>query len=332
MRVLITGGAGSLGQALVKHCLSLPSVERVVVYSRDEWKHAQLAAQYTDPRLRCFLGDVRDSRRLTQALYDIDTVIHAAALKRVDAVAYNPDEVVKTNVLGTMNVIHAAVQADTEKVLVISSDKAVNPTNIYGASKMMTEWLAVAANSYAYPQGTAVSCVRYGNVLGSRGSVLDLWKQAIAAGQSLTVTSDVATRFWMTMDTAVAFVWRALAMMEGGEIFIPPMSAAPVIDLATAFSWVTTSAAHGTYWWGHSVPTIAVTKLRPGGEKLHESLINAEESTRTIYAGWAYIIAPSLMPWRDEAMFIGTRVSPGWEYRSDTAPRLTTLELQTMLT
>ena len=323
MRVLITGGAGSLGQALVKHCLSLPSVERVVVYSRDEWKHAQLAAQYTDPRLRCFLGDVRDSRRLTQALYDIDTVIHAAALKRVDAVAYNPDEVVKTNVLGTMNVIHAAVQADTEKVLVISSDKAVNPTNIYGASKMMAEWLAVAANSYAYPQGTAVSCVRYGNVLGSRGSVLDLWKQAMTTGQPLTVTSDVATRFWMTMDTAVAFMWRALATMEGGEIFIPPMSAAPVIDLATAY-------AH-TLWHEALIPPIMITKLRPGGEKLHESLINAEESTRTISAGWAYTIAPSLMPWRDEAMFLGTRVAPGWEYRSDTAPQLTIPELQAML-
>ena len=315
MNILITGGTGSLGQALV-HRLLEGGHQRVVVYSRDEWKQAQLAAQYpTAKALRCFLGDVRDQARLDQALYGIDTVIHAAALKRVDAIAYDPGEAIRTNALGSLHVIDAAIAAGVSRVVCISSDKAVAPTNFYGQTKALMEGYAVAANALGQPRGTAISVVRYGNVLGSRGSVVHLWRALVAAGQPLGITDARMTRFWITMSQAVELVCTALLRMQGGEIFVPKLSAARMIDVAEAMF--------------PGYPTV-VTGLRAGGEKLAESLLTPEEVTRTRVVKNLYLVIPALQGWGQVA-WEGKPLDPAFRYTSETVYRLSVGEIQTML-
>ena len=280
MNVLITGGTGSLGHALARHFLSVPG-GKVAIFSRDELKQSQMARLMPDPRMRFMLGDVRDLSRLEVALDGYDAVVHAAALKRVDAVADSPSEVFRTNLDGTRNVLAAARERRVPRVLLISSDKACYPTNAYGVSKAAAEAETVAWNRYSMPRGVRCSVLRYGNVLGSRGSVIHAWR----AGER-GVTHPDMTRFIITMPQACQAVSWALANMEGGEIFVPYLAAARILDLLEA---VTGSREH------------VVTGMRPGGEKLHETLITSEEAARavdTLCGAWA--IRPYLHQWRPE--------------------------------
>lgn len=314
MKVCVTGGTGSLGTALVRRFLA-EGAARVVVLSRDEMKQAAMMEAIDHPNLRCFLGDVRDRNRLVDGFYGCDTIVHAAALKRVDAGAYNPQEIRKTNIQGSANVLSAALEAGIGRVLMISSDKACMPTNVYGASKAMMEHEAVAFNALSVPRGTRVSVARYGNVLGSRGSVVHTWRTAARQGKALQLTSGQMTRFWLTLDDAAGVVLDALHRMEGGEIFVPILPAMAMIDLVQAI-------APGA--------DLKIVGLRPGGEKLHEMLVNDEESQRLTAAGnlmWA--IVPHLHPWREK----------GWPpllkapeaYTSEAAPRLGVEEMKKML-
>ena len=306
MNLLITGGTGSLGQALTRRHLSDSRLRKLIVFSRDEWKQAEMAEQFPDSRLRFFLGDVRDPHRLKRAMYDVSHVIHAAALKRVDAVSYNPSEVVQTNVLGTMNVIDAAISEAVAKVIVVSSDKAVSPTNIYGASKFMAEQYAVDANAYGRPQGTVISCVRYGNVLGSRGSVVHVFKK-MAQNGGIKLTDPRCTRFLITFSQAVDLIGRAFASMRGGEIFVPRLPTIGIYDLARVMS-----PPYGEF------PT---SGLRPGGEKLHEVLLNDEEISRTVQVNGEFVVNGT-----------GVSLPADFHYSSDTNPwRLTRDEIAELL-
>jgi len=305
MRVLITGGAGFLGRALVRRCLK-DGAERVVVYSRSESRQAEFqAALGPHPNIRFFLGDVRDRERLTEALYSCHAVVHAAALKRVDAMAYNPEEVRKTNIEGSANVIAAAVAAGVEGVLMVSSDKAVEPTNVYGVSKAQMEAEAITSNAMAWPRGTRIACTRWGNVLGSTGSVVNVWRQAIAERRPLRITTPRATRFWLTVEDAVDVVLAALAHMQGGEIFVPRLDAMRLDALADALA-------------GPRYPR-EVVGARPGGEKTHEVLWNADESQRVVAVDHGlYAIKPALCSWRgDDPWGVPIAVDP--LYRSDRA-------------
>lgn len=318
MKVLITGGTGSLGSALVRRLLK-DEAERIVVYSRDEWKQAQFAQDLgrgsaSDPVLRFFLGDVRDLHRLEQAMHGCDTVIHTAALKRVDAVAYNPSEVRKTNIEGSANVTLAATWAGVAKVLMISSDKACMPTNVYGVSKAQMEHEAVAGNALTIPRGTRVSVVRYGNVLGSRGSVIHTWRAQAAQGLPLTLTHGEMTRFWIMMPQAVEFVLSSLQRMQGGEIFVPKLPAAWMLDLARAFA---------------PEALLHIAEPRPGGEKIHEMLLTEEETARTLDLGDCYLVVPPLHPWTPRE-WQGTPVG-SLRYTSDNAPCLSVEELRELL-
>lgn len=315
MKVCVTGGTGSLGTALVRRLLD-EGHERVVVLSRDEQKQAQMAEAIDHPNVRFFLGDVRDRNRLDEAFHGCDTVVHAAALKRVDSVAYNPQEVRKTNIQGSANVLSAALGTGVKRVLMISSDKACQPTNIYGITKAAMEHEAVAFNAISVPRGMRVACTRYGNVMGSRGSVIHTWRQQARRGQPLTLTSTQMTRFWLTLDDAAGIIMRALNRMEGGEIFVPILGAIALVDLAQAIA---------------PKADINITGLRPGGEKLHETLVTDEEKTRLAASGeydmWA--ITPHLHPWRAKG-WQQLLAEPGG-YTSETAPRLTVDDMTKML-
>ena len=263
-----------------------------------------------DDKLRFFLGDVRDEPRLAQAFWGCGTVIHTAALKRVDKVAYDPEEATKTNVIGSANVIRAAVKAGVVRVLMISSDKAVNPSNFYGVTKQMMEQEAIAANAWTYPQGTRVSCTRWGNVAGSRGSVIHVFQRAIAQGKPIPITDPRCTRFWLTLGDAVGYVQEALRMMQGGEIFVPAgLPSARVVDVAEALAP------------GH--PQMLVG-LRPGGEKVHEVLATESEVRRSVYVGnhTFVLIPPTTCSWGWSPVWVnnGPHYPQLHEYASDTTP------------
>ena len=295
---LITGGTGSLGHALTRRLLADPAVTRVAIYSRDEFKQHQMAQAFgaeADPaggRLRFFIGDVRDLQRLGLAFRGVDVVVHAAALKRVDALAYNPSEVVRTNVDGTWNVALAATLESVPRVVFISSDKACAPTNIYGASKYLAERLIVGANTYGVPRGTSCTAVRYGNVAGSRGSVIHLWRRAVREGRPLVLTDARMSRFWLSLDEAVTLVLEAADPVQtaAGEVVVPVLPSIWLRHLATAIA-------------GSDYP-IDVRARRPGGEKLHESLLAEPEIPVTVRRGARYIVRPEPHPWVDGA---GTR-------------------------
>ena len=321
MRVLITGGTGSLGHALVKAFLQ-ETDWRLVVFSRDELKQAHMRERFTDPRLDFRLGDVRDLARLNLALYGVDAVVHAAALKRVDAVAGDPVEVFKTNVYGTFNVLQAALTNKVVRTLVISSDKACYATNAYGASKFAAESLTVSFNQYAYPQGCRASVLRYGNVLGSRGSVVHIWRRQLAEGQkSFTLTHRDMTRFIIPMPVAAGLVLAAVEDMCGGEVFVPRIPAATMRDLLSAVVRETPDWAGVNY-----------TGLRPGGEKMHETLLTGEESTRSYDIGPSMtLIAPHQHPWNERPEWEEFPLTRDGERRSDTAPKLSVEELRELL-
>jgi UDP-N-acetylglucosamine 4,6-dehydratase/5-epimerase len=261
--VLVTGGTGSFGKAFVEKALA-SKARKVIVFSRDEQKHYQLERQLTDKRVRFFVGDIRDRDRLQTALRDVDVVVHAAAMKHVPICEYNPIEAVQTNVNGARNLIEAAMANGVERVIGLSTDKAVSPANLYGATKLCMEKLLIAANAYAGDRRTRFSVVRYGNVMGSAGSVIPLFRNQMKKGH-LTITDARMTRFWIEMSEAVALVLRGLELMQGGEIFIPKLPTTDIETLAEA-------VAPGT--------PRTVVGIRPG-EKLHETLISAEEARRT---------------------------------------------------
>lgn len=304
MRVLVTGGTGSLGQALTERLLR-DGAERIVIFSRDEAKQQEMCDRLGDPpQLRFRLGDVRDVVRLNEVMWpgQLDAVVHAAALKRVDRVSYDPDEVMKTNFDGTRNVLKAAIAAHVPKVLVVSSDKAVAPANVYGVSKLAAETAAVSYNVYGSPGGTRSGVVRYGNVWGSRGSVVLAWRKAVAEGRPITVTDPQMTRFIITLPQAVEFVLASLARLRGGEVFVPRLPSMRLGDLADAAS----------------NDRIAVG-LRPGGEKMHERLIADEEMARVRWCGDRYVITPTHEHWRSDpwpgepvARFVCTSDANDW--------------------
>jgi UDP-N-acetylglucosamine 4,6-dehydratase len=290
-----------------------------VCLSRDELKQAQVieALGYPD-NIRPAIGDIRDVDRLMVAFKGADVVIHAAALKRVDAVASHADETVKTNIIGTMNVCRAAMERGVGRVLFVSSDKAVLPTNSYGASKQMAEWVATGFNTYAVPQGTRISTIRYGNVLGSRGSVVHVWRKAMREGRPLPLTSRDATRFVITMDHALECIGEALEYMQGGEIFVPRLPWCYVEDIGRALA-------------GSNVEFQTVG-LRPGGEKIHEQLLSDDERHRCSASPWSYVVLPHTRTWgweRDwlptESMTIPEYVSGGQRIPRSTVGHLAPL-------
>ena len=278
--VLVTGGTGSFGSRFVERMVSAYHPRRLVVFSRDELKQSQLAARVQDPSLRFFIGDVRDRDRLQRAMHGIDVVIHAAALKQVPACEYNPFEAVKTNVLGANNVIEAAIDQGVERVVALSTDKAVNPVNVYGATKLCAEKMFVQGNSYAGGLKTRMAVVRYGNVVGSRGSVIPLFLDQRDGGE-LTITDERMTRFWLTLDEGVDFVVRAVERMQGGEIFVPKIPSMRVIDLARAIA---------------PDASLKVVGVRPG-EKLHEVLLSSDESRHSVDVDGMYVVQPVYAGW-----------------------------------
>ena len=306
--ILITGATGTFGRAFLRRLQRDQLCERAVCYSRDEVKQAALRDEF-DGWPRLFLGDVRDPVRLSMALRGVEVVVHAAALKRVDAGAYSPSEMVATNVQGTINVVNAAIQCSVSSVVIISSDKACSPTNIYGKTKSLAEDYAVHANSYGYPTGTRIAVVRYGNVLASRGSVVGIWRDQIARGIPMTVTDFRMTRFVMTIERAVDLVLYALRELRGGEVFVPLLPSARIADLALAVAPVVPQ----------DMPTypIRACGIRPGGEKLAERLLNEEEPGRTRFYDQHYIVAPSYHDWALAPAWPGLLVSPRLQYLSD---------------
>ena len=300
--ILITGGTGSLGKALVEELLENSKVRRIAIFSRDELKQHNFRNEVgDDSRLRWFIGDIRDVDRLKRALHNVDYVIHAAALKQVDTGEYNPMEFIKTNVLGSQNVIDASIETGVKKVVALSTDKASSPINLYGATKLTADKLFVAANNYSHSYGTTFSVVRYGNVMGSRGSVIPFWKRLADEGRPLPITDLRMTRFWISIDQAVRFVLDSLEMMSGGELYVPRIPSMRISDLAMA---VAPNA------------NLEEVGMRPG-EKLHEEMISADDSRRTIILNDRFVVTPVVAEWGYTPP-IGESMPEGKAYQSDT--------------
>jgi UDP-N-acetylglucosamine 4,6-dehydratase/5-epimerase len=315
--ILITGGTGFFGRQAVKTLLTRYQPRRLVVYSRDEFKQYEMAREFDASCMRYFIGDVRDRDRLVLAMFDIQIVIHAAALKHVDIAEYNPMECVKTNIHGTENVINAALENEVERVIALSTDKAVNPINLYGATKLAADKLIVAANNFAGRHRTRFSVARYGNVVGSRGSVVPLFRKLIAGGAaSLPITDPRMTRFWITPEEGVNFVLRSFTRMHGGEIFVPKIPSIRIVDLATAMA-----------------PQLPqnITGIRPG-EKLHEVLCPSDDAHLTLEFSDHYVVRPTIMfnsPedfTRNAEEETGVPVKPGFEYHSGKNERFLTVD------
>ncbi|NVJ97564.1 MAG: UDP-N-acetylglucosamine 4,6-dehydratase (inverting) [Alphaproteobacteria bacterium] len=305
--VLITGGTGSFGRTLLKHLLKVHEPRRVILFARGEFNHFQVQHSLTPEeqrKVRFFIGDVRDRERLIMAMRDVEVVIHAAAQKQVPLAEYNPFECIKTNVIGAENVVQASIRAGVKHVLALSTDKAVNPINLYGASKLASDKIFVAANSLASRTETRFSVVRYGNVLGSKGSVIPFFRELMRNGaKALPVTDERMTRFWITLEDAVAFTLSCLPKMRGGEIFVPKIPSMRITDLITALA-----------------PDLEqeIVGIRPG-EKLHEIMITEHNARSTVDLGDRYIIEPEWSFWGRESLAdTGHPTMPeGFEYVSD---------------
>ena len=304
--VMITGGTGSFGKKFTRIMLDEYQPLKVIIFSRDELKqHEMRMAGFDHPDLRYFIGDVRDVGRLRRAMHGVDIVVHAAALKQVPACEYNPMEAIKTNILGSSNVIEAALDAGVEKVMALSTDKAVNPINLYGTTKLAAEKLFVQSNAYAAGTSTRFSCVRYGNVVGSRGSVIPVFVQQRKNGK-LTVTDERMTRFWLTLEQGVHFVIRCISQMWGGEVFVPKIPSTRIIDLAKAIA---------------PQAELKVVGIRPG-EKLHEVLISDDEARSTVEVEDMYVVQPTGTLWFGrEWEEVGTPLPDGFRFASDTNPQ-----------
>lgn len=277
--ILITGGTGSFGKKYTEILLSSYKPNKIIIYSRDELKQFEMQQQFNAPCMRYFIGDVRDSERLKEAMMGVDYVIHAAALKQVPAAEYNPMECIKTNINGAENVIKAALANNVKKVIALSTDKAANPINLYGATKLASDKLFVAANNMAGTRQTRFSVVRYGNVVGSRGSVVPFFKKLIAEGATeLPITDEQMTRFWITLEDGVKFVLKNFERMYGGEIFVPKIPSMKIVDLAKAMA--------------PELP-MKIIGIRPG-EKLHETMCPADDSHLTLEFGDHYVIQPTI--------------------------------------
>jgi len=304
--VLVTGGTGSFGKKFIRVMLDEYHPAKLIIFSRDELKqHEMRVGGYDHPSLRYFIGDVRDVDRLRRAMHGVDIVIHAAALKQVPACEYNPMEAIKTNILGSSNVVEAALDMGVQKVMALSTDKAVNPVNLYGTTKLAAEKLFVQSNAYAAGTSTRFSCVRYGNVVGSRGSVVPIFLQQRRNGK-LTITDDRMTRFWLTLEQGVRFVIRCTEQMLGGEVFVPKIPSMKIIDLAHAL-------APGA--------EVEIIGIRPG-EKLHEVLIHEDEARSAVELEDMFVVQPSTALWFGyEWQQRGTSLPDGYRYASNTNPQ-----------
>jgi len=300
--ILVTGATGSFGKAFLNYALTQLDPQRIVVFSRDELKQYEVRQMFgDDPRLRFFLGDIRDKARLERAMHNIDYVVHAAALKQVDTAEYNPSEFVETNINGSQNVIDAAIDKGVKKVVALSTDKASSPINLYGATKLVADKLFIAGNHYAATHPTRLAVVRYGNVMGSRGSVVPLFRKLAAEGKSLPITDKRMTRFWITLPQAVRFVVDSFDSMQGGELFVPRIPSMRILDLIEAVA--------------PNSPTHEMG-VRPG-EKLHEEMIAADDSRRTLRFPDRYVVQPVVASWGYETPAGGEEVADGFNYRSD---------------
>ncbi|QKJ67903.1 UDP-N-acetylglucosamine 4,6-dehydratase (inverting) [Deefgea piscis] len=315
--ILITGGTGSFGKQFIRTLLTNYRPARVVVFSRDELKQFEMQQELNAPCMRYFLGDVRDAERLKQAMRGVDFVIHAAALKQVPAAEYNPTECIRTNVNGAENVINAAIENGVQKVIALSTDKASSPVNLYGATKLLSDKLFVAANNVTGNHPTRFSVVRYGNVVGSRGSVVPFFRKLIAEGaKELPVTDVLMTRFWITLDQGVDFVFKGFERMYGGELFVPKIPSVRIVDLVSAMA-----------------PNLrnSIIGIRPG-EKLHEMMISRDDSLHTIEFDDHYVITPSIQfivqgDYLKNGMGeVGQPAIHGFKYTSDTNASFLTIE------
>ena len=316
--VLITGGTGSCGKMYTQTVLERYSPRKIIIYSRDELKQFEMQQTYNQDCMRYFIGDVRDAERLRQAMTGVDYVIHAAALKQVPAAEYNPTECIKTNIHGAENVIEAAIANDVKKVIALSTDKAASPINLYGATKLASDKLFVAANNIVGRKQTRFACVRYGNVVGSRGSVVPFFKELVAQGaEELPITHESMTRFWITLQQGVDFVLRNFDRMHGGEIFVPRIPSVGIMDVAEAYA-----------------PGIMtrIVGIRPG-EKLHEVMCPADDSHLTIEFEDHYVICPSIKFYDKDIDFrtdglgeAGQPVEQGYEYNSGNNPHFLSVE------
>ncbi len=300
--ILITGGTGSFGKKFTRLALEEKQPRKIIIFSRDELKQHEMRVHgYDHPSLRYFIGDVRDRERLVRAMHGVDIVVHAAALKQVPTCEYNPMEAIKTNIMGTANVVEAALDAGVKKMMMISTDKAVNPVNLYGATKLAAEKLTIQSNAYAAGTATRYSCVRYGNVVGSRGSVVPLFLKQRASG-TVTITDERMTRFWLSLEQGVRFVMSCIEQMEGGEVFVPKIPSTKVVDLASAIA---------------PQAKLNIIGIRPG-EKLHEVLISQDEARHTLELDKMYVIQPAEAiwfgySWQDK----GKALSDGYSYSSN---------------
>ena len=309
--ILITGGTGSFGRQYVRTILERYTPKKVIVYSRDELKQFEMHEEFHHPCMRYFLGDVRDRDRLVQAMNGVDCVIHAAALKQVPAAEYNPTECIKTNVYGAENVIHAALANEVDRVIALSTDKAANPVNLYGATKLAADKLFVAANNLVGRRRTRFAAVRYGNVVGSRGSVVPFFRKRLLDGcDHLPITDPRMTRFWITLQQGVDFVFRNFERMQGGEIFVPKIPSVRIVDLAAAM------APHMPH---------KIVGIRPG-EKIHETMCPADDSHLTLEFADHYVITPTVQFSQHVDFSLnrvgeeGRPVATGFEYQSGTNP------------
>ena len=300
--ILITGGTGSFGKKCARILLDEYDPQRLIIFSRDELKqHEMSIAGFNQPNIRFFIGDVRDVDRLRRAMVGVDVVIHAAALKQVPACEYNPIEAIQTNVNGGRNVIEAALDNRVHRVLALSTDKAVNPVNLYGATKLVAEKLFVQANAYRGGDPIRFASVRYGNVVGSRGSVVPLFREQRKSG-CITITDERMTRFWITLDQGVRFVLRSIEQMMGGEVFVPKIPSMKMTDLADALAPGCERTAIG---------------IRPG-EKLHEVLLSEDEARQSFELEDCYVITPSHPWWKGQVVPEGKPLPEGFRYASDT--------------
>lgn len=307
--ILITGGTGSFGKKYTQILLKNYKPNKIIIYSRDELKQYEMASEFSHLSMRYFIGDVRDESRLNTAMNGVDFVIHAAAMKHVPIAEYNPMECIKTNIHGAQNVINASLKNRVEKVIALSTDKACNPVNLYGATKLASDKLFIAANNIAGQSPTRFSVVRYGNVVGSRGSVVPLFKKLIENGaKELPITDERMTRFWITLEDGVKFVLKNFERMHGGELFIPKIPSMKITDLAATLA--------------PNLP-IKLIGIRPG-EKLHEIMISADDALHSLEFDDHYVITPSIRFYDKEADFAinklgqkGRTIKSGFEYRSD---------------
>ena len=305
--ILLTGGTGSFGKAFVDQIIKLYKPKKLIVFSRDELKQFEMAQKYSPEKydfMRYFIGDIRDKDRLIMAMRGVDIVIHGAALKQVPAAEYNPFECINTNVIGAENIVQAAIHNDVEKVVALSTDKASNPVNLYGASKLAADKIFSAANHLSGDAGTCFSVVRYGNVIGSRGSVIPFFRKLIDDGvECLPITDSRMTRFWITIEQGVFFVLSSLEIMQGCEIFVPKIPSMKIVDVA---KYVAPDLPYN------------IIGIRPG-EKVHESLISEDESRQTYELDDRYVIGPSFSHWNSEHIKKrgGELLSEGFSYTSD---------------